>query len=843
MKKRFGKFGKHRLKEIILLTLTLGILGAGAFFLWVASFKIPDLSAFTERKVSQSTKIYDRAGEILLYDVNRGVKRTVVTGGDISKNIKNATVAIEDSEFYEHRGIKPLSFLRAVLVNVREGRLSQGGSTLTQQVIKNSLLTSEKKISRKIKEWVLALKLERVLAKSEILTIYLNEAPYGGNVYGIEEASETFFGKKASALTVAESAYLAALPNAPSYYSPFGSHRSELERRKNLVLAKMLEKGFLKQDEYEEALSEKVAWKPPENRGLKAPHFVMFIRAYLEEKYGRERVDEGGLKVITTLNYKLQETAEKLAREYAQENEKNFNAENAAAVALDPKTGEILAMVGSRDYFDKEIDGNFNVALARRQPGSSFKPIVYAEALNRGYTPETVLFDLPTEFSTECNPDGTPIRAGNEEKCYMPVNFDGKYRGPLSFRSALAESRNIPAIQVFYLAGLQNALRLAKNMGISSLSDINRYGLTLVLGGGEVSLLDLASAYGVFANSGVRNPYTGILRVEDKDGGVLENFEQKGVEVLPEQTALRINDILSDNVARAPEFGERSALFIEERPVAVKTGTTDDYRDAWILGYTPQVVVGAWAGNNDNSPMEKKIAGFIIAPLWNALMKETLKEYPIEPFKKPDVADKSSLKPALAGFWQGGIAYFVNKLSPNELATEFTPKDLREEKVVKQVHSILYWVNKDNPLGPSPANPEDDPQFRLWEYPIRKWAAENGIVEETISIIPTALDSMHQPEFSPKITITNPTDSLRYERGARLVITVQVVGKFPIAKVDYFLNDNFIGTSASYPWSLGFVPLEADEVLKESENEIRAVAYDSVGNRGETRVSFRILAN
>ncbi|MBI2476346.1 MAG: transglycosylase domain-containing protein [Candidatus Taylorbacteria bacterium] len=825
MRRRILKLRKHRLKEIALWTGVLGFFAVGTLFLWVSTFTLPDLSAFSERKVSQSTKIYDRTGEILLYDLNRGVKRSVVLDNEISRNIKNATVAIEDSDFYEHRGIKLTSIFRAVLANIGAGSFSQGGSTITQQVVKNSLLTTEKKISRKLKEWILAFKLERLLSKTEILDLYLNDAPYGGTVYGIEEASETYFGKKALDLSIAEAAYLASLPNAPSYYSPYGNNKQQLEDRKNLVLSKMLEKKFLSQAEYDSAKKEVVCFpssttnqkyvgaaaeksipsiKEPvtrctstfrsqENLGIKAPHFVMFIRQYLEDTYGQAAIERGGLRVTTTLDYGLQQKAEALAKQFAPDNKKNFNAENLSLVALDPKTGQILAMLGSRDYFDKEIDGNFNVALAHRQPGSSFKPIVYAEAFNKGYTPDTMVFDLATEFDTDCNPDGAPIIKGNEDKCYMPENFDGKYLGPISLRNALAQSRNIPAIKVLYLAGLKDSLRLAKDMGIKSLTNVGQYGLTLVLGGGEVSLMDMTEAYSVLAAGGFRNPYQGILRVEDKTGKVLESFEPRPIKVLPEQTALLINDILSDDAARAPEFGVHGTLYIEGRPVAAKTGTTNDYRDAWILGYTPNLAVGAWAGNNDNSPMVKKIAGFIVAPFWNAFIKETLKQYPVETWKKPAaIEDKTALKPVLNGFWQGGQAYFVNKLS-GERATEFTPLELREERVVKQIHSILYWLDKNNPNGPPPSNPADDPQFKLWEYPIRKWVAENHIVEETSAVMPTAEDSMHRPEFAPKVSFINPNPNLVYSKNQNAVIALNITGKFPVAKIDYFINDNFIG--------------------------------------------------
>ncbi|MSU55494.1 MAG: hypothetical protein EXS46_03080 [Candidatus Taylorbacteria bacterium] len=838
MRKKFSWFRKHHIKELALIIIILGVFIFGGFFIWVSTLTLPDVSSFNTRKVAQSTKIYDRTGTILLYDLNQGIKRTSIPDSDISRNIKNATVAIEDSEFYEHPGIKITSIFRAILADIIGGGYNQGGSTITQQVVKNTLLTSEKKISRKLKEWILALKLERIISKAEILNVYLNEAPYGGTIYGIEQASETYFDKRASDLTLAEAAYLAALPNAPSYYSPFGKNKDQLEIRKNLVISKMLEKNFISDEEYKQAMAEKVIWRPQESVGIKAPHFVMYIKKYLEENYGDKLLREGGVKIITTLDYSLQEKAEKLAKSYAIVNKKKYNAENLSVIALDPKTGQILVMVGSRDYFDKEIDGNFNVALARRQPGSSFKPIVYAEAFNKGYTPDTVVFDLPTEFDTNCNPDGTPTITGKESKCYMPVNFDGKYLGPISLKNALAQSRNIPAIKAFYLAGLKNSLKLAKDMGIESLSNIDRYGLTLVLGGGEVTLLDMAGAYSIFATNGVRNPEQGILRIEDGSGNIAESFSPHPVRVLPDQTAMMINDILSDDEARAPEFGVHSSLYVEGRPVAVKTGTTNDYRDAWIIGYTPNFVMGAWAGNNDNSPMEKKIAGFIVAPFWKTLISDSLKKYPVEYFKKAESVDKSTIKPALAGYWQGGQVYFVNRPT-GELATDYTPKNLREEKVVKQVHSILYWVNKNDPKGLSPTNPSDDPQFNLWEYPIRKWVAENGVIEETSSAIPTKIDSTHGPDSAPKVVITNPNPSLPYEKNSRMVVVPNITSRFPVSKVDYFINGNFAGSVTQFPWNFIFLPSNIEGLNQ--NNEIKVIVYDSVENRTEVQSSFQVV--
>jgi penicillin-binding protein 1C len=823
--------------ELILTLLSLAIFVAGSLFLWISTFKLPDLQSFGTRKVSQSTKIFDRAGKVLLYDVNQGVRRTVIPSGDISINIKNATVAVEDSDFYEHRGIKPTAILRAIFADLGSGSYSQGGSTITQQVVKNALLTSEKKISRKIKEWVLAFKLEQAETKDQILTIYLNEAPYGGNIYGIEEAALSFFGKKASDLTIAEAAYLASLPNAPTFYSPYGNNRARLEERKNLVLKKMLEKKFIAKSDYDSALAERVIFLAESDTGIKAPHFVIFVKQYLESKYGKDALEKGGLRVTTTLDVNLQDQAEAIVKRFAALNKENFNASNAALVAIDPKTGDILVMVGSRDYFDKEIDGNFNVAIAHRQPGSAFKPFAYAEAFNKGYTPDTVLFDLQTEFSSECNPDGTPIKAGDDSKCYMPGNYDEKFRGPITMRDALAQSVNIPAIKTLYLAGLRDSLNLAKNMGIGSLSDSDQYGLTLVLGGGEVSLLDITSAYGVFGDNGDRNPYRSILKVEDGAGNVLESAESHPRRVLPEQTALLINNILSDNKARAPLYGSDSPLLFPGRDLAAKTGTTNDYRDAWIIGYTPSLAVGAWAGNNDNSPMAKKVAGFIVAPLWRAFMDGALKNLPNDKFKKPAAEDESRLPAVLRGFWQGGKTYVIDKIS-GKLATNFTPPELREEKVVRQVHSILYWADKDNPRGSKTRNPEDDPQFKLWEAPVLKWAKENNLPDETESSIPTASDSVHRPELAPVITISSPNPIAIYDKNKAIPVTFNATSAFPFSRAEFFINGLFAGSANQPPFKFSFTPKNLSSLA--AKNNLRVVGYDSVANRGQAETVFNV---
>jgi len=706
---------KPAIKTLLMLAVSAFLVLSAFVFLWVSTFKAPTSESIRERRVTESTKIYDRTGKILLYDTGGSVRRSVVPIEEISRNVKNATIAIEDREFYEHNGVKPKAFLRAVLVNIVSLDFSQGGSTITQQVVKNSLLTGDKSLlggpTRKIKEWVLAVKLEQMTTKEEILSMYLNEIPYGGVIYGVEEASEAFFGKKSSDVTLAEAAYLAALPKAPTFYSPYGKNRDKLEERKNLVLREMLRNNFVTQEEYDVAVKEKVLFLAKGDQSIKAPHFVFYVLDYVKNKYGEEIINSGGLRVTTSLNYDLQSAAEKIAYDYAIQNKKNFNAENAAIVAIDPKTGEILTMVGSRNYFDQEIDGAFNVTTAKRQPGSTFKPFVYSEAFIKGFTPETVVFDLKTQFSTSCAPENMTMGNG----CYAPENYDSVFRGPVTLRSALAQSLNVPSVKVLYLAGLSESIRLARDMGIESLSNKGDYGLTLVLGGGEVTPLELTGAYGVFANNGVKTKLTPVIEIKNKNGDVLEKSSPSLSQVLPKEIALKISDILSDNVARAPSFGQTSVLYFPNRDVAVKTGTTNDYKDAWIMGYTPNIAVGAWAGNNDNTPMEKKVAGFIVAPMWRAFMDQALAKTPDEQFEEPLIEDKSQIKPVLQGVWQGGV--FATSTSGQKIVTG-------------GVHSILNWVNKDDPRGPVPPNPNSDPQFERWEYGVRIWAQNNGLTND-----------------------------------------------------------------------------------------------------------------
>lgn len=694
---RKKKWGMKIARELFLVIISLVVVFVSILMVWMSTIQLPDFNNFENRYIANSTKIYDRTGKIVLYNIHDNIKRTEVPLSEMSLFIQQATISIEDAHFYEHYGFRPTSFLRAVIANITSGGYSQGGSTIDQQVVKNALLSREKTVTRKLKEIILSLKLDRELSKDVILQIYLNESPYGGTIYGVEEASLTYFGKHAKDVTLTEAAYLAALPQSPTYYSPYGKHVDLLEKRKNLVLERMFELGYITKEQKRESQAEVVTFGKDSSNSGKAMHFVTYIRDYLEQKYGEEVVQNGGLKVITTLDYDLQKKLEVIVKDSAFENAKKFNASNAAAVAIDPKNGQILAMVGSRDFFDTEIQGQFNIATAARQPGSSFKPIVYAAAFTLGYTPETVLFDVPTQFNASCDAYGNPkVSSVKESDCYSPENYDGRFRGPVSLREALAQSLNLPAVKVLYLTSLSSAIALSQKMGLSTIKDPSRYGLSLVLGGGEVTLLELTNAYSVFANKGVYHKQQGILEVRDSDGVVLEKASQDEEEVLSENVTSLISSILSDDTARSPIFGAHSALYFNNRPVAVKTGTTNNYRDVWVVGYTPSVVVGMWGGNNDNSSIDKKAAGYVMAPIWHKAMVAAIGTSTVEYF--PDPLPNTSSKPILRGSYCSSDG----------------------------IHTILKSVIKDDPDGVYPSNPEEDSQYDLWETGIRDWLSKNN---------------------------------------------------------------------------------------------------------------------
>jgi len=721
----------------IIFIFLIVVLSIFVFFYY--SRQLPDPNAWQNRQIIQSTKIYDRDEKTLLYEIHGEEKRTIIPFSEIPQIVKNATVVAEDAEFYNHSGVNIRGILRAILADIKGGTLAEGGSSITQQLIKNAYLSSERTFSRKIKELILSIALERRYSKDEILNFYLNQIPYGSNSYGIEAASQTYFNKPAKELTLAEVAYLVAMPKAPSYYSPYGDHGEELKARANHILDRMYDLKYVSDDEYKNAKKTTVNFVD-QKTSIIAPHFVFFIRDYLNEKYGETFVEKGGLKVTTTLNLDLQKIAEVVVEDGAKRNE-IYNAKNAALVAIDPKTGQILAMIGSKNYWGTpepkgcepgkscQFEPNVNVATRLRQPGSSFKPFVYATAINNGYTPDTIIWDVPTEFNPLCSWDGIAEPGIDQETCYKPKNYDGRFRGSVTLKQALANSLNVPSVKVLYLAGINDSINTAENLGITTLKDRSRYGLSLVLGAAEVKLLDMVSAYGVFGQEGVKNEPTGILKIEDGSGRVLEEYKDQGQKVLSEQTAREINNILSDNNARAPMFGLYSPLSLGDRPVAAKTGTTQDpndetkAKDAWIIGYTPSLSAGVWTGNNDNTPIEKGGAGVAAAgPIWHDFMVKALKDAPIENFTNPDpiITDK----PILNGQYQISVKLKINK-NNGLLATDKTPQNLIEERSFTEIHTILYWLNKNDPQGAPQTDPESDSQFKNWETSLQNWLKSN----------------------------------------------------------------------------------------------------------------------
>jgi 1A family penicillin-binding protein len=717
LKKPKKRWLRWFLKLAMWFFIFLVLLSIGVFAYYAKD--LPSPTNLNSRQVVQSTKIYDRTGDHLLYEIHGEEKRTQISLSDMGKTIQAATVSAEDQDFYNHHGVQFKAVARAALYDLMGRSVSQGGSTITQQLIKNSVLTPEKTLTRKVKEVILSVELEQKFSKGQILEMYLNEIPYGSNAYGIEAASQTFFGKDAKDLGLAESALLASLPKAPTYYSPYGDHMEDLKARQEYVIDQMAKLGYVTQDEANSAKAfDVLAEIKPFQEKIDAPHFVLYVKDQLVAKYGEQQVEEGGMKVYTTLDWPKQQIAEEAVRSGVDQNGKKYRFSNAALVAIDPQTGQILSMVGSKDYFDKTIDGNVNVAIRDRQPGSSFKPYVYATAFKKGYTPNTVLFDTETNFGTKDNP-------------YTPQNYSGEFRGPVRMQNALAMSLNIPAVKTLYLAGVDNSINTAQSMGITTLQNRGRYGLSLVLGGGEVKLVDHTAAYGTFATGGVRHDKTAVLKIEDAKGNILEQASNSaGERVLDTDVCAQIDSILSTNNLRAPVFGTNSPLHFDNRQVAAKTGTTNEWRDGWTMGYTPSLVVGVWAGNNNNSPMAQGADGvFTAAPIWRAFMDKALANTAVVSFPSPK--EIKTGKPILDGNINGDgqdTKVCKNKKGDYCLPVNDNCPDNTKEKKKNVVvsHDILYWVDKDNPQGAVPKNPERDPQFTAWEKGAQKWADDQG---------------------------------------------------------------------------------------------------------------------
>lgn len=692
----------------------------------IFALQVPSPQDLTNRDIAQATKIYDKSGE-LLYDIYQNQNRTPIKLAEVPDFVKKATISIEDKDFYSHSGFSVAGIGRATFELVVHHSL-QGGSTLTQQLVKNALLSGERTLPRKLKELILAIQVERAFSKDQILEMYLNEIPYGGTSYGIEAAANLYFGKHTKDLTLGEAALLAGLPQRPSVYSPYGSRPELAKVRQSQVLKRMVEDGYISSDQEKDAEGQTLTYRTSQNEaGFKAPHFVLYVKEKLIEQFGDKLVEQGGLKVTTTLDYKLQEQAQKIVKDEV-EKLKGSKVGNSAAVVLDPKTGQILSMVGSKDYFGKsEPDGcsegktcnfepNVNASLSLRQPGSATKPINYAKGMEKGYTANYTIDDVKTEFP------------GGNKPSYIPVNYDGRFHGPTQVRYTLGNSYNIPAVKMLALIGVKDVMDLGFRMGLTtwepSEENVNSVGLSLTLGGREVKLLDITSAFGVFANKGKQVDPVSILKVEDSKGKTLFDYkESEGRKVLDEGVAFIISDILADNGARTAAFGGSSVLNIPGKTVAVKTGTTDQKRDNWAIGFTPSRVVGVWVGNNDNSVMDPVIASGVTgaSPIWNKIMAATLRDLPNEQFQRPGKVSQIDVDGLMSGKPHPGSPtrkeYFIGGTEPSSESNTY-----QRAKVCRNNPHRLAGDGEDGDDKDVVVLKEDDPTgANKWQKGIDEW--------------------------------------------------------------------------------------------------------------------------
>lgn len=810
---------KKLVKKIIILAIIIFIIltiTGISYAAWV-SRDLPNPNQLINRQIAQSTKIYDRTGQHILYEISGDQNRTLVTLNNIPLYVREATVAIEDKNFYNHGAFSVWAIFRSALTDLIFHR-SAGGSTLTQQFVKNAVLTDAKTLSRKIKEVILAYELEQKFSKDQILQMYLNEIPYGSNAYGVQEASRKYFNKDVKDVDLAQAAVLAAIVQMPTYYSPYGAHKDLLLQRKNYVLDLMAQQGYISTTERDAAKKETIVFASP-GTNIIAPHFVMYIRDMLINKYGEQMVDQGGLKVYTTLDLYKQQAAEEAIDTTTKNYPKRFNANNAALVAVDPKTGQILAMVGSRDYFDDSIDGQVNMATSPRQPGSSMKPIVYSALFEKGYTPDTILYDLVTNFSTDSS------------QPYIPHDYDLKERGPVTIRQALAGSLNIPAVKAIYLAGINNVLDLADNLGYTTLYPRSRFGLAIVLGGAEVKLVEHVNAYSALARDGQISPLVSILKIEDKNGNILEQYQPSSKKVLDSQVVREVDSILIDNNARAYVFGKNNYLNLGDRPVGAKTGTTNDYHDAWTIGFTPSLVAGVWVGNSDNQAMSNKADGSVVAaPIWHYFMSKVLGNTPIETFQAP--APYKTGKPVLDGQLPSQTINIDSRTG--QPADSSTPAEFITSKTVPVYHSILFYVDKDNPLGPPPSDPAKDPQFTSWENAVIGWANKQHasstlpLATSTTVSAPTGSGSLGILIDSPlpNQTITSP----------QLEVQIEASSTQGISRTDYYLNNNLWLTK----WGALSDFIEPINFLSNGYQTLNVKSCDNAGNCGTSQINFNL---
>ncbi|NTV31155.1 PBP1A family penicillin-binding protein [candidate division WWE3 bacterium] len=818
------------------ITLILIIAGLITVFGVIAYFSkdLPSPDRLSTRNVPQSTKIFSRDG-VLLYEIFGDERRTLVELKDIPQTLRDAAIAVEDKDFYNHRGFDVLGIARAAF-RVARGENLQSGSTITQQVVKNTLLTPERTMTRKIKELILSIELERKYTKDQILQMYFNEVPYGGQAWGAGAAAEMFFGKHVRDLTSAEATYIAGLPQSPTYYSPCGAYPENAKGRQKTVLRLMVENQYLTQEQADEIYATEVQVVCQGNSAddIKAPHFVMYVKSLLTEMFGDRMVEQGGLRVTTTLDWNKQQTAQEEVKKQVDALQKaKANASNAGMISVDPTTGQILAMVGSVDYYDTAHDGNVNVMLAQRQPGSSMKPLTYLDAFSKGYSPSTFVSDIKT-----CFPGG----AGQPEYC--PKNWDDKFWGPMSVRTALANSRNIPAVKMLQVITTDELINFAHQLGITTLNERDRYGLSLTLGGGEVRPIDLAQVYSVFAALGQKHDLTPLMKVEDSTGKVLNEYKDTSREVVKPEYTYLLNDVLSDADARRPTFGNSLDI---GRKLAVKTGTTNDNRDAWTIGYTPQIVTLVWVGNFDNSPMNGIMGSTGATPIMKAYMRRVLEGIPSKDWDRPaNVTNK--VVDALSGMIpQDGKGYptrneiFAKGSEPTQVDDFHSQVEVCKSDPFKKATDF----HKVNELSETRTFTYLKEINSAWQTYTNEWMSSR--LNEGWGKPPTEMCSISidgNPLTKPYIQIDSPAAGTKLTTTS-FPVSAKVYSQQRITKVNFAWDDAPVESVTSQPFSVTYDLEKLDtEARNNGTHLITITAFDSEGE--ESSISYEVqleLAN
>ena len=831
---RRNRFRSRNIKQNLLLYGLIGVIGClivGFIFSFlVFAWYARDLPSPTKlSQVTGASTVFLDKDDKVLYEMYKDKNRVPVTYPEIPSILKQATIAIEDKNFLKHNGISELGIVRG-FINILLGRGLQSGSTITQQLIKNALLTNRQTIARKVQEMILALEVERRYKKEEILLMYLNEAPYGGSYWGVGTASKAYFDKSVKDLNLVESAILAGLPQSPSLYSPFIGKNEAWRVRAKDVLRRMREDKYITRDQENEALKklETVHFTSPKIT-FSAPHFIFYVKDQVEKQYGEKLIDQG-VKIKTTLSAEIQQKAEKIVTEEI-EKLKDYNATNASVVVLDSKTGEILAMVGSYDYNDEKF-GKFNAALGLRQPGSAIKPITYATAFEKGYTPATVLMDIKTEFGNSTT-----------EKPYIPVNYDGKYRGPMQLRFALGNSENIPAVKILAMTGIRDFLNKAESMGLTQFAptddNLKRFGLAVTLGGGETTLLDLTSAFSVFAAGGLKHEISSLNEVTDfKKKTIYKKVKIKEKKVLSPEVSFLISHILSDNNARLEVFGANSFLNIPGKTVAVKTGTTDDKRDNWAVGYTNSVTVGVWAGNNDNSPMNAKIASGATgaSSIFYRLMREILVKKEDGIIDKPDKVKALTIDAYLGGLPKDGYPtraeYFIEGTEPKDISSFYKKIKISKAngKLANEVEIKTGNYEEKDFIVFTENDPVSTDGKNRWQEAINAWASEQS---DNKFKPPTEVSDASSD--SVIVSIKSPSGQSTVSSG-NLNIKAKIVSLDKLKNVKIKLNGAEIKS-----WDED--KKEIDETISITEDgvyELQVIGTNEKDKQGESTIKFGV---